>query len=58
MTNGGIISLSTVASIILEKQYSKVCSNAWPLIIRMGFWGVPYYNYGILYYPPKPYSNY
>ena len=31
-------------------------SNVRALIIRIGFWGVPYYNCSIIY--PKPYSNY
>ena len=31
-------------------------TNIGALMIRIGFWGVPYYNYSIIY--PKPYSNY
>ena len=30
--------------------------NVGALIIRVRFWGVPYFNYGIIY--PKPYSKY
>ena len=46
---------------VLLLHVGRLRSNARPLmygalIIRIGFWGVPYYIYSIVY--PKPYSNY
>ena len=41
---------------ILEHT-EMILGKAGAVIVRIGFWGVPYYSYSRKY-PPKPYSNY